>query len=183
MGFSIRTLLLVVAVASVAAAAILRHSSVWASVMVTLHLGFCIVGALMVWLRPDRRLFWAPFCLVAWPFFFLALVDSRFTRISTELITTRLIYEIWFHNHYDDTVAIAKDVGFVDFPKKTKEEVYYMILTESTRDPGDCVFWVYATQFRIFYFTLQSVFGLVFSTAAGWIASAWFRPPTAVVGG
>lgn len=171
MRFSIRTLLVVVAVAATAAAALLRHSAFWASAMVTLVFLFCIAGTIIAWLRPERRLFWVPFCLVAWPYFFVALVDSRFTRISAELVTSRLIFEIWSADNYDQMKKIASDIGFADFPRLGEEELYYFVVTSSVGGFDEVLFLVNLVPFRIFYFTLQSVFCLGLAAGAGAIVS------------
>ncbi len=50
----------------ICAAALFRDSAFWASAMISLVLLFNIAGSIAAWLRPQRRLFWAPFCLVGW---------------------------------------------------------------------------------------------------------------------
>jgi hypothetical protein len=186
MGFSIRTLLLVVTVAAFCAAALLRHSAFWASAMVSLVLLFNIAGSITAWLRPQRRLFWVPFCVVGWSLFFIALVDSRFTRISAELVTTRIIYQVWSARHYDEMAQLAKDVGFADFSRLEKEDLYYLVVTTSVGGSDETLFVTSLVPFRIFYFTCQSVFCLAFSALAGLIVSfryrgnlAWQSPPKA----
>ena len=175
MGFSIRTLLLVVVVAAFCAAALFRHSAFWASAMVSLVLFFNIAGTIVAWLRPERRLFWVPFCVVGWSFFFLALVDSRFTRISAELVTTRIIYEVWSARHYDEMRQLAQDVGFADFARLHKEDLYYLVVTTSVGGFDETLFVTSLVPFRIFYFTCQSVFCLFFSALAGLIVSFFYR--------
>jgi hypothetical protein len=175
LGFSIRTLLLLIVVAAICAAALLRHSAFWASAMVSLVLLFNIAGTIIAWLRPDRRLFWVPFCMVGWSFFFVALVDSRFTRISAELVTTRIIYEMWSARHYDELVQLAQDIGFTDFPRLGKEELYYLVVTTSVGGFDETLFVASLVPFRIFYFTCQSVFCLSFSALAGLIVSFRYR--------
>jgi hypothetical protein len=173
--FSIRTLLVVVVVAAMCAAALLRQSACWASALVSLVLLFCIAGTVVAWLKPESRLFWVPFCLVGCPYFFIALVDSRFTRISAGLVTTRRIFEIWSADHYDEMIKPPRDIGLEDLPRQGKEKLYYLVVTMSVGGFEQILFLAELVPFRIFYFTLQSIFCLALAAGAGAIVSFFAR--------
>ena len=56
-----------------------------------------------------------------------------------------------------------------------EENLYYLVVTTSVGGFDETLFVTSLVPFRIFYFTCQSVFCLLFSTIAGLIVSFVFR--------
>jgi len=92
--FSLRTMLLAVMVAAICAAGFVYRTPMWASIVVTMALGFLVFGLAAIYFLPEKRAFFVPACLAG--IVYGAAAFCQPLGLQAGLTTNRLLFEAWY---------------------------------------------------------------------------------------
>jgi hypothetical protein len=92
--FSLRTLLIAIAVAALGIAAIINRTPIWASAFVTLTFFLVLASALLAILRPGTRMFWTPVAIVGLSYT-LIIYSDWCENLHYRLVTTQATIKVW----------------------------------------------------------------------------------------
>ncbi len=93
--FSLKTLLLLVTVSAVGCYALVQHTPLWASIVLTLTYGLLSIAVVLALVRRgSARAFWAGFAAAGWVYLVMALSPLLFAGAPT-LMTTKALIAGW----------------------------------------------------------------------------------------
>jgi hypothetical protein len=89
--FSLKSLLLMVAVAGLGTAGLIHRTQIWASTLVALTLGVVLFSSYRAWFVPKTRVFWGPFAVTGAVYLSIVslqpLVELHYNLPTTQLVT------------------------------------------------------------------------------------------------
>jgi hypothetical protein len=92
--FSLKSLLLIVAVAAIGTAGLIHRTQLWASALLAITLGVVLLAACRAWFVPKTRAFWGPFALTGAVYLAIVslqpLVELHYNLPTTQLVTYAL---------------------------------------------------------------------------------------------
>ena len=92
--FSLKSLLLIVAVAALGTAGLIHRTQLWASALVAITLGVVLFAACRAWFVPKSRAFWGPFAVTGAGYLAIVslqpLVELHYNLPTTQLVTYAL---------------------------------------------------------------------------------------------
>jgi hypothetical protein len=169
MSFSLRTLLVVVLVAAIFAAALVYRTPMWAVAAVNLTITVLTIGTLGVWMGSFKPRFWLSFCFVGWLYLLIAFTSASLVKLSPMLPGTIVAFQTFFSA--DELEAMTAE------QRSTLEAIF---------PPSDgSVFWIdlqggpaameALPRFGFYINFVQSLTSLLFAILAGVVASFLLR--------
>jgi hypothetical protein len=176
--FSLRTLLIAIAVAALGIAAIVNRTPLWASAFVTLTVALILAATVLAILRPCQRAFWMPVAIVGLGYTGIIYIDLL-QDLHHLLVTTRLTAAGWRWLHRDaiESTADARSVPQPDDPFADPTPGEYTG-AEVVRDARR---WhnyneEHAAKLRSYYWSAQSLWTLMLAFGSGLVSWHFLRP-------
>jgi hypothetical protein len=154
--FSLRSLFILVAFAALACAALLNRTELWGSVIIAVTLTLAVGMTIAVWISPSSRLFYAPFAGVIWGYFFVLFFDPL-KGLEKNLITSKLIFEVWPHLVERKPNSYSPAIWAGDFYNIIRPEFVGGIQTN----------WAALHSLTGFYYTVHCCAAVLFGSVAG----------------
>jgi hypothetical protein len=182
--FSLRTLLIAIAVAALGIAAIVNRTPLWASAFVTLTIALILAATVLAILRPTHRAFWAPTAIVGIAYTLTVYCDPL-RDLHYQLLSTQITINGWEWLHrahrqkagIDDASAEVMSRGADDpfgppFPPvhMTGRAVFARV-TEWHRTVDE-----ETGHLRAYYWSAQSLWTLVLAFGSGLVSWHFLRP-------